>query len=43
MDVARFLSNLEALHGRLDQVSDGEVTVGRFLAAWRYRNERGDW
>lgn len=43
MDPDRFRANLVALRPRLDQDSVEAETVGRFLKAWEYRDEHGDW
>lgn len=43
MDPVRFRANLVALQARLEEGSDDAVTVGRFLKAWEYRDEHGDW
>lgn len=43
MDPTRFRSNLEALLGRLEVGSDDHQTVKRFLKAWAYHDEHGDW
>lgn len=43
MDPDRFRANLVALKPRLEQDSVEAETVGRFLKAWEYRDEHGDW
>lgn len=43
MDQERFRANLVALQTRLKEGSDDADSVGRFLRAWEYRDEHGDW
>jgi hypothetical protein len=43
MDPGRFRANLTALQTRLEEGSEDADTVGRFLRAWEYRDEHGDW
>ena len=43
MDPDRFRSNLKGLLDRLDPRSEDHQTVERFLKAWAYRDEHGDW
>ncbi len=43
MDPERFRANLVALQARLEEGSDAADAVGRFLKAWEYRDEHGDW
>lgn len=43
MDPDRFRANLVALKPRLEKDSVEAETVGRFLKAWEYRDEHGDW
>lgn len=43
IDPDRFRSNLTDLLDRLEVGSDDHQTVDRFLKAWAYRDERGDW
>jgi len=43
MDPEKFRANLIALQARLEEGSPDADTVGRFLAAWKYRDEHGDW
>ena len=43
MDPDRFRSNLTGLLDRLEAGSDDHQTVDRFLKAWAYRDEHGDW
>lgn len=43
MDADRFRSNLTRLLDRLEAGSDNYQTVDRFLKAWGYRDEHGDW
>ncbi|MDN4632786.1 P-loop NTPase fold protein [Sphingomonas sp. PsM26] len=43
MDLDRFKSNLNRLVDRLEAGSDDHQTVDRFLKAWAYRDEHGDW
>ena len=43
MDPDRFRSNLTGLLDRLEVGSEDHQTVDRFLNAWTYRDENGDW
>lgn len=43
MDPERFRSNLKALLDRLEEGADDHQAVDRFLKAWTYRDEHGDW
>lgn len=43
VDSERFRSNLTGLLTRLDQASDDHQAVDRFLKAWTYHDEHGDW
>lgn len=43
MDPDKFRANLVSLQARLEAGSDDADTVGRFLKAWGYRDEHGDW
>jgi hypothetical protein len=43
MDPERFRANLVSLQVRLEEGSQDADIVGRFLAAWKYRDEHGDW
>lgn len=43
MDPEKFRANLVALQARLEEGSPEADTVGRFLIAWKHRDEHGDW
>jgi len=43
MDLEKFRANLMALQARLDGGSREAAIVGRFLSAWKHRDEHGDW